>query len=230
VERDTTPSRVTPRADRFIEITPSVANRTPAPRKRGSVVGTVVDPFRQSEVWYDSGLEEKWLHVLMATPGIAKIEEQQRVNFVTDGNKRHHYFDFVVTWSDGWRSACPIKYADDVKPGLLRDLRAIADQVGDTFADDFRLLTDKDVDATTIANARQIVSCGLDFDHEAQTFILEQLPSLDDRVALETFDRLAGDGNRGSRAAIALLQRGDLSIDPGHVLGHGALLCNRFTT
>jgi len=105
----------------------------------------------------------------------------------------------------------------------------MADQVGDSFANDFNILTERDVDVVTIANARQIVSCGLDFDKEAQAFILDELPRLDDRIALETFDRLAGDRSRGSRAAIALIQSGKLEIELGHFIGPGAYLCNRFT-
>lgn len=69
------------------------------------MVGTWQDPFRQREVWYDSGLEAKLLLVLIAAPDVIEIREQQRANFVLGGKKRHHFFDCVVRWTDNWRSS-----------------------------------------------------------------------------------------------------------------------------
>jgi hypothetical protein len=182
------------------------------------------------EIWFDSGLEEKWLTVLMASPEVIDIREQQRVDFVMDGQKRWHYFDYMVTWRSGWRSALPVKYQKDIKPDLHAVLQAISDQHGDNIADDFRILTELDIDVVTIANSRQILSCARDFDYEAQDFILEELPRLGEQVSLRDLDALVGEGPRGSRAAMALIPSGHLAIDPGQPLSADALLWNRFTT
>ena len=194
------------------------------------MVGTWQDPFRRREVWYDSGLEAKLLLVLIAAPDVIEIREQQRADFVLGGKKRHHFFDCVVRWTDNWWSSCAIKYEKDVTPELEADLDAIADQRGDAFAEDVRILTEKYTDIAGIKNAARIVQCGLDYDVEAQEFVLAELAHLDERVCLRSLDRLGGDGVRASRAAIALIQQGVLAAPPGEVIGPGTLLCNRFTS
>ena len=194
------------------------------------MVGTWQDPFRRREVWYDSGLEAKLLLVLIAAPDVVEIREQQRADFVLGGKKRHHFFDCVVRWTDNWRSACAIKYEKDVTPELEDDLDAIADQRGDAFADDVRILTEKYTDIAGIKNAARIVQCGLDYDEEAKEFVLGELARLDEMVCLRNLDHLGGDGARASRAAIALIQRGVLAVRPGDVIGPDTLLCNRFTS
>ncbi|WAP70067.1 hypothetical protein [Jiella pelagia] len=163
-----------------VEIEKSVADRKPTPKKRGSRIGFVIDPFRRRQIWYESGLEEPLIQVLIAHPAVREIREQQAVSYRDATKMKKHVFDCVVTWRSGSRSAIAIKYHDDVeKSGLRHVLACIERSVGDECADDFRIMTERHVDAVTIRNARLMISCGLDFDHAAQQRVRSCLPGMD---------------------------------------------------
>lgn len=61
-----------------IDILPSVAMRKIKPRKRGSKIVSIVDPFRRREIIGESGLEEAVILVKIASSDLLEICEQQR--------------------------------------------------------------------------------------------------------------------------------------------------------
>ncbi|NGO54057.1 hypothetical protein [Allomesorhizobium camelthorni] len=189
--------------------------RKPTPKKRGSKIGFVIDPFRRREVWFESGLEENWATVLIARPDVEEIREQQTVSY---GNGRTHTLDFVVTWTSGYRTAYAVKYAADVDQDLRRVLRAIAERNGDDVADDFCILTEEELDLTTIANAREILSCSTDFDFEGQSVVRDYLAGVGRQVRLGDIGKRSGLSYRGYRAAVALFHDGALVADPAELL------------
>ena len=192
----------------------SVADRTPRPRKRGAIVGCKTDPFRRRAVHYDSGIELKVLTCLIASPRIVEIREQRRVAF-DHGGRRHQYFvDFFVVWSDGTRSVIEVKYTRDVaRSGVVERLNLMRDRVGDAVADDWRLVTEDDIDLVTLANAEKIISCGLDFDLEGQAIVRRFLKEAGSGLKFADIRRVLG--VRGYRAAVALVQAGDICVPPG---------------
>lgn len=212
-----------------MDIEPSIAQRIPSSRKRGSVVVNSTDPFVCRDIWAESGLEEKWLQILIADPEVREVREQQLAKVMVDGKLRRHWFDFLIIWIDGTRSACAVKYLLGVTPDLEQLLVNAAKQLGDRFASDYRLLTERDLDLVTLGNARQVIEAGKDFDYEAQDCIRAWLPSAPSSISLPDFDLVVGDGQRGRRAALALLKSGELSARSGEVLGPSSILCNRFT-
>lgn len=209
-----------------IHIDESVAMRTPRKRKRGSKIGFIIDPFRRRKIWYDSGLEQNVLSALVAMPTVAEVREQQLVKFVRDGRDRKHFFDFIVRWTDGWVTAYAAKYSQDIDEELLQDLRAIRNSAGDAVANEYSTLSENDFDHVTIENSKLIITTALDFDFEGQNAVRTLLPSLGCRVRLADIANATSLGERGYRAALSLVQRGDLVCTPGDILEPSAIVFN----
>ncbi|THF58150.1 hypothetical protein [Ollibium composti] len=196
------------------------------PRKRGSKIGFIVDPFRRRQVWYESILEESVLAVLLALPETLWVHEQQHVAFVRDGQQRHHYFDFVQRQARG-RIAYAVKYEQDVDDDLLETLRLVCEQVGDRFADEYLIITEKDLTRTQIENAGDILACASDFDFAVQAAVEAVLSELPSQVRLDEIVRATGQGDRARRAALTLIQKGILKVPPNVRLGDDVVLVNR---
>jgi hypothetical protein len=156
-------------------------------------------------------------------------EQQTMPRFDFEGQSVLHHMDLVVVWRSGWRSAMSIKYLKDKTPEFEALINAAAEEVGDDFADDYRTFSEDDIDQTRLWNARRIIAAAKDFDFEAQAFLATELRSARREVSLEDCDAIVGDGERGSRAAMALVKTGRLVIPAGRRLGPGAVLRNLFT-
>lgn len=209
-----------------VEICRTVGMRKPTPKKRGSKIGFIIDPFRLREVWFESGLEENWATVLIARTDVEEVREQQTVNY---GSGRAHTIDFVVKWKSGFRTAYAVKYAADVDQRLRHILQAVADRHGDDVADDFCILTEEELDSTTIANSREVLSCSTDFDFEGQHIIRKYLAEAGRQVRLGDIGKQSKLGYRGYRAAIALLHEGALVADPSELLRDDLVVTNHLS-
>lgn len=208
----------------------SVADRRPSPKNRGSSIGFVPDPFRQRLVYYESGLEYRHLVVLMVNPNITDIREQQRRYFTSGGRKHHYTADFVVTWRDRGRIAYEVKYAIDAKrKGTLDLLRLVSDRVGDDLADEYRLLTEHDVNDTAVKNAKRILWCARESSFAARQAVRQFLSTAPSTISAGEIAHQSGTGPSGLRAAIALIQQGVLSVPPGDRLTHSTKLRNHCT-
>lgn len=188
-----------------------------------------MDPFQRRMVWFESGLESSWLQVLMAHPDVHEIREQQLLEIpLGQGRVKDHYFDFVVVWKDGSISACAVKYRKDANE-LEPLLAAAAREIGDMFADDYRIFSEDGINRTMLWNASWVIRCGKDHDYEAQAALAGVLARYGRSVRVVDCDALLGDGQRGSRAAIALVKTGKLVIPEGERLGRDTVLRNFFT-
>ncbi|WP_315744841.1 MULTISPECIES: hypothetical protein [unclassified Bradyrhizobium] len=124
-----------------------------------------------------------------------------------------HFVDALVTFSSGKRVAYFIKYAADAKKHGLADLiRTIAAESAPRTADEFRLLTELNIDLITIKNSRRIVECGCRLDLEATGMVRNHLRSSPRVVTPRSVARDTGLGRRGSNALIALLQSGSVRL------------------
>lgn len=200
-----------------VDIEDSVADRVPKPRQRGSKIGSMVDPFRRRKVWFDSALEEAALVVLLTLPETLEVREQQKAEYTQDGQKRVHYFDYVQQLANG-RIAHAVKYEDDVDDELRETLRLVSEQLGDRFADEFRILTEKDLTRIQIENAQDVLDAARDFDVKGQSLAVAALQALPARVTLADIANVSGLGKRGGRAAMTLVQKGLLKVPPNERL------------
>jgi hypothetical protein len=208
----------------------SVADRKPKPKKRGSRIGFIVDPFRRRAVWFESRLEEDWATVLIARPDVKAIREQQVVSYSDGPVTRRHFFDYVVTWLDGSRTAYAVKYtADSDRQGLRRVLELVAAGNGDAFADEYGILTEKGIDEVSIRNGRYVIECSADFDEEGRGLVRSTLAHCAARISLADIGSVTGLGTRGRRAAVSLIQDGCLEVAPGESLGPKTVLENHLS-
>ena len=212
-----------------MEIAASVAERKITSKKNGARTGFLTDPFRMRQIGYESGLEEAWLMVKIVDPDVFEIREQQRCRIPFKGEVAVHYFDMLLTMIDGRKIAGAVKYRKDTKEDLRALLRAGADTVGDSFADDWKIYSESQLTRTRIRNARKIIDCGQDFDFEAQNALAIALVGHGPEIRVADCDAILGDGERGSRAAMALIQSGKLVIGDDDRLGRNTVLRNLFT-
>ncbi|RST83070.1 hypothetical protein EJC49_23020 [Aquibium carbonis] len=205
----------------------SVAQRTIWQRKIGSKTGTLVDPFRLCRYRYESALEEKVLLVSAANPSIREIREQQKLSFVRDGRRVPNWVDIQTFWKNGLVQANYLKYEEGVTRALERDIELTVDQVGDRFAHEYRIVTEADLTANQIANARDVIECAKDFDREAEGLVKAVLKVLPDRVLLAEVAAATRLGTRAVRAATAMVGKGFLEIPRNVRLDGQTLLLNR---
>lgn len=145
----------------------------------------------------------------MVQPIVVEVREQQEVYYHWEGKLRRHFLDLLVYFQSGKRVAYSIKYLKDVeKSDLKSELKAINDHNRDTVADDYRVLTEANVNLLEFENAKQIISCAKDHDFKARKIVKSYLPKLGSSVTPREIGLITGLGRRGERAAIALLQSG----------------------
>lgn len=204
-------------------------DRQPAPKWGGASVGTIVDPFRGFVHVYESETERAVLTVLISLPGVLAIREQRTEKYVLAGVEHRYTFDIVVHWSDGLREAIAIRQSVD---GLHADdtievISVICVQQGARFADDYRAITYETLDPVAVLNGRLILRCGRDHDHAARSAVRRALTLLGPVTTLREIAIATDLGQRGVRAAVALLQSGILMNPPGERLGLDLQLENR---
>jgi hypothetical protein len=220
-----------PHPSGIVTLEERVVERKPKRHRYGAIIGHEVDPFRRCKIYFESGLERNWLQVLIASPSVADIREQRLLEVVMpDGlTVKQHYFDYVVEWTDGTVSANACKYERDIDDDLTGLLEQAAATVGTDFADRYVLLSEVGLSERRIANARWVIKCGKMHDYPAQQAIREALPSFGSVVSLALLDAIVGEGDRGSNAAIAMIQQGVFGVGSGGWLGHVTELRNLFT-
>lgn len=178
----------------------------------------------------ESGLEAAWLPVLIASPRYAKVEEQQKIEIPFRGKIVQHWVDFKATRWDGTVDAFPVKYSKDVTTDLEDLFKAAASKVGDRFAHRWAILKETGLTRTMVWNACRVIACAKDHDYEAQDALAAMLARAEGRISLRKCDAMLGDGQRGSRAAIALIKTGNVVVTEGEKIGNDTVLRNLFTT
>jgi len=124
--------------------------------------------------------------------------------------------------------AYEVKYeADAIRSNVHWLLEEVAAEVGDSLADEYRLLTEVHINDVTVSNSETIIWCARDFDVTGQEVVRAMLSGAPEQMTLEEIGERSGLGGRGQRAAIALIQQGALSFDATQSLSPRCLLRNR---
>lgn len=171
------------------------------------------------------------LTILISMPDVVTIREQVSVNYQWRGRIRKYTFDIVAEERDRHRVAYAVKHSDEA---LLRDdtieiVETIAAEHGSKVADEFRTVTYESLDPIALENAKLILDCGRDHDLEAQRLVTKILADLGPTVTLRDIAEASGLGDRGVRAAIALIQSGILMLPRGRDLTIDLPMQNRGT-
>lgn len=199
---------------------PSRASRRIAKRSKSSSRGGVVVQLpnwnRSRVVQFESKLEQRVLFMLLAANNLADLREQPP--FVTyrdlSGQRRHHFFDFLVQFHDGQRVAIAVKPEKVVKrTHFVSELRCIREAISKDFADQVRLITDADFTRAEALNAERY----LDFRRHKDRRWLPLVEAAIDTACLpitvkELVDRL-GLAGEGFRAVFVAIYEGLLITD-----------------
>ncbi|MEH7846377.1 hypothetical protein [Rhizobium laguerreae] len=137
----------------------STGSRQPTPRTKGSVRGYDYDVRLNRALGFESTRELKLGTLLKADRLVVNIEDQpQAISLWRPGasKKTEHTIDYRATFATGVQVAFAVKEAGDPElKAVLEDVEHMRAQCSD-FADDFCVVTDKEVTPAMIENAEAI--------------------------------------------------------------------------
>ena len=175
---------------------------------RGTVSGA---PARVVQV--ESHLELCWCLCLSLRSDIADLREQVGFDWFDEHGKYHtHYFDLFVTRTDGTRIACAIRPLARTGGRFGRQMPRIAEQARRSrFADDVRLLTDRDLDPVELHNAWLLHGARVG-DPQADVIAADVFAAMSGTVTLAELTARTGLGATGFRALLRLVRSGHLRL------------------
>ena len=186
----------------------------------------------------ESALERNHAHIINARPQTHDLREQVVFPYPFADSKTRHIFDFYVTELDGRRIACAVKpdvltrkRGEGQMPGedFITHMQTVSFWVQErNFADEVRLLTEKDIDPAELHNARILASVR-EPDPEADAAAWELTRYLLGGRSLRDLTRDLGLAERGYRALLRLVRMRALVGQPGHRLTPDILIFRKGT-
>jgi hypothetical protein len=222
----------------YREPLPSRSTRKVAMRSATSCRGYVT-VWSESEQWwrrvvFESLLELMFIHLILARDDVLDIWEQPpAVPFVRENGKQaHHFFDFLITWTDGSSTAVAAKPFELVeKRRFDEEIALIAAQTPKSYADEVILFTDQGFQRHDAVNAARFHQFSATEDAAADTAVIEQIQSLEGAASIEQIVERTGLAGRAYRAVVRAIFRGDLRqvvpglIDYPPIVKQGQLAC-----
>lgn len=210
---------------------------------QGHSTSVVVDPNDGYAKALGSHIEHNVFMTLCADPEVRSIVCQApSIEWVdADGEVHDHYFDFLVELRSGHRKAVMVKDGDKARRDVLEDFAALlAEQMPPGFADEVVLITDEDLPAWLVANARLIHSARLDeapgFNADTATcravladidaIVADRAAEFTEPVSVSTL--LQPIGEHGFRAVPRLIFKGVLAqVQPQSRIGWDSLVVRK---
>lgn len=187
-------------------------NRIEAASTKRCTAFTVLGDGPGTRYQAESHLELCHLWLLNADRGVASFQDHVRFRY-GDADEYLHEFDVVVTRTSGHRIAYTIKPEAKLEcDGFLGKMQVIAGWVKrKKFADKTQLLTDADIDPVDLHNAK-IFAAVRQRDCDAEAVTRGIVASLQGAATLTDLTRAIGLEDRGYRALLSLLRRGELRL------------------
>lgn len=208
---------------------PSRASRKPSARSRTSARPTCVTP-NGYEADYEALLEFRAAQVFQARPDVAEVLEQPApVHYVDDANVvRSHTFDLLLRLRDGTRIAVIVKPSALVAQRgteRLRDL--LAAQTPASFAQQFLIVTERDLDRGRVAVAKLVHAARRCPDPERDAELRTMVASLEGPTSVQDLVEASGLGASGLMAVARLVGEGRLTLADERRLDFAAIVAKR---
>jgi hypothetical protein len=193
----------------------STASRKVANRSTHHCVGATVDVDDNRIITFESHLEGCLADILLADHSIVHIQDQaSAVTFVDREGKTHrHFFDFVVTKSDGRRIAYAVKPTRYVASSGIKEKLVLIRNQNPNFADKYVLATEMEITKARVAHAQWILWARRGRNEADIDVILPLVTSLNGAVRMDDLVRASGLKGRGFCALVCLIDDGVLKVD-----------------
>ncbi|WP_299047758.1 TnsA endonuclease N-terminal domain-containing protein [uncultured Tateyamaria sp.] len=201
----------------YREPLPSLSTRKVAMRSRTSCRG-FIPVWLASEQWwrrivFESQLELMFIQLILSKGNVFDIWEQPPAMPYVDknGKRAQHFFDFLVTWTDGSKTAWAVKPLELVqRRNFDREVALIASQTPKPFANEVRLFTDAGFQRHDAVNAARFQQLSKTDDPVADAAVASEIAKLDGTITVEQLVKRTAMAGRAYRAVVRAVFRGDL--------------------
>ncbi len=215
----------------YREPLPSLSTRKVAMRSRTSCRG-FIPVWLASEQWwrrvvFESQLELIFIQLMLSKGNVFDIWEQPTaVPYIDENGKRaQHFFDFLITWMDGSKTAWAVKPFELVQRRFFdRELALIASQTPTSFADEVRLFTDAGFQRYDAVNAARFQQFSKSPDPDADTAVCSEISKLKGTTTVAQLVVRTGMAGRAYRAVVRAVFRGDLQQMKGGLIDYPTLV------
>jgi len=204
----------------FIPPHASRSTRHISPRSRASLRGTLVAQLpadrHPRKIVFESKLEQRVLHLLLAREDIHDIWDQPPAVDYQDstGRRRRHVFDYLATLKCGRRSAIAVKPSARVEArGFREELACIRAATPLAFATDVVLVTELCFTRDEALNAARLHEFRRHEDPEADDHIRSILLGCSTTTTISELVSNSGLAGRGFRAAFRAIYDGFADAD-----------------
>ncbi|UWR60196.1 TnsA endonuclease N-terminal domain-containing protein [Phaeobacter inhibens] len=210
---------------------PSRATRKAPKRSKNSSRGGIVVELpawgRPRIVYFESKLEQRVLILLLARRDVVDLWEQPPMVTYRDerGQRRHHFFDFLIELRSGRRVAIAVKPAKIARrTGFIRELQCIRQEMRKDYADDIVLITEQDFTKAEALNAERYHEFSRNRDPEVAEALLSVLATaILPATVGELASRVGYDG-KGFRAVFIAIFEGLLFADKARLIDTDTLV------
>lgn len=170
-------------------------------------------PGAGSVMHTDSLTEKRVAFVLLTRPDVVKLENQVLFTWdEEDGSKGRHYFDFLITKTDGSRIAIMIKYDEKLSlEAFQAEIANTASHVTAEFADRVTIMTEKHLDPVDLHNAT-LFKATRKPDPEADAIMRDTVAKLVGAAKIGDLVAHTGLGGRGFRSIARLIGARELEL------------------
>lgn len=170
---------------------------------------------------FESKLEQRVLHLLLARPDIHDIWDQPpAISYeTTGGRQRQHVFDYLITLTSGRRIAIAVKPAAlAARPRFRSEFALIRAATSLAFAHHVALVTDRSFTSSAARNAARLHEFRRSLDPEADSRVQSIINSLTGETTIAEIVSLSGLTGRGFRAVFRAIYAGYArALDQGDI-------------
>lgn len=204
---------------------PSRSTRHISPRSRASLRGALVAQLpadrHPRRIVFESKLEQRVLHLLLARPDIRDIWDQPpSITYrAEDGRDKRHVFDYLATFISGRRIAIVVKPAQRAsRPSFQNEFQLIRASTNVAFAHDVILVTDQSFNPAAARNAARLHEFRRFADPEADICIRNLIATFTGETTIAEVVSNSGLGGRGFRAVFRAIYAGIVqALDEGDI-------------